>query len=83
MPKLTSKNFWYATDDVLSERELQVLDIYLTGATSKEIGKILCLSPKTIDKHRQNIFEKTKSRSPMDLLRYAVDNNLIDTNNWS
>ena len=68
---------------LLAERELQVLDIYLTGATSKEIGKILCLSPKTIDKHRQNIFEKTKSRSPVDLLRYAVDNDLIDLDNWS
>ncbi|MCK4839791.1 MAG: response regulator transcription factor [Desulfobulbaceae bacterium] len=66
----------------LTARELQVLEIYLTGASSKEIAQILCLSPKTVDKHRANIFEKTKSSSPVDLLRFAVEHNIVDLDNW-
>ncbi|MEN8141991.1 MAG: response regulator transcription factor [Thermodesulfobacteriota bacterium] len=67
---------------MLSARELQVLEIYLTGSSSKEIARLLCLSSKTVDKHRANIFEKTKSRSHMDLLRFAIDNKMIDPQNW-
>lgn len=69
-------------NNILSPRELQILEIYLTGATSKEIARLLCLSPKTVDKHRANIFEKTKSRSPMELIRFAVENKMIDPQNW-
>jgi DNA-binding NarL/FixJ family response regulator len=69
-------------NNILTARELQVLEIYLTGASSKEIAQILCLSPKTIDKHRANIFEKTKSSSPVDVLRFAVEHNIVDLDNW-
>ena len=69
-------------NNLLTARELQVLEIYLTGASSKEIGKILCLSPKTVDKHRANIFEKTKSKSTVDLLRFAVEHNIVNLDSW-
>jgi two-component system response regulator NreC len=62
----------------LSQREMQVLQMILGGAGNKKIAELLCLSPKTVEKHRANIVEKTKARTPMSLLRFAIRNNLVD-----
>jgi two-component system response regulator NreC len=66
----------------LSAREFQVLQLVLDGSTNKRIADLLCLSPKTIEKHRANIMEKAKSRTPMDLFRFAVKNKVIDPGCW-
>lgn len=66
----------------LSAREFQVLQLVLDGATNKRIADLLCLSPKTVEKHRANIMEKAKSRTPMDLFRFAVKNKVIDPGCW-
>lgn len=66
----------------LSSREFQVLQLVLDGSTNKRIADLLCLSPKTIEKHRANIMEKAKSRTPMDLFRFAVKNKVIDPGCW-
>jgi two-component system response regulator NreC len=65
----------------LSRRELQVLQMILGGAGNKKIAELLCLSPKTVEKHRANIVEKTKARTPMSLLRFAIRNNLVNIDN--
>jgi DNA-binding NarL/FixJ family response regulator len=67
----------------LSNRELQVLQMILGGAGNKKIAELLCLSPKTVEKHRANIVEKTKARTPMSLLRFAIKNNLVNIDNVS
>ena len=66
----------------LSNREFQVLQLILDGSTNKRIADLLCLSPKTIEKHRARIMEKAKSRTPMDLFRFAVKNKVIDPGCW-
>lgn len=66
----------------LSDREFQVLQLVLDGSTNKRIADLLCLSPKTVEKHRANIMEKAKSRTPMDLFRFAVKNKVIDPGCW-
>lgn len=66
----------------LSSRELQVLQLVLDGSTNKKIADLLCLSPKTVEKHRANIMEKAKSRTQMDLFRFAVKNKVIDPSCW-
>ncbi len=66
----------------LSTREFQVLQLVLDGSTNRKIADLLCLSPKTIEKHRANIMEKSKSRTPMDLFRFAVKNQIIDPEGW-
>ena len=62
----------------LSPRELQVLQMILGGAGNRQIAEMLCLSPKTVEKHRANIAEKTKAKTPMSLLRFAIKNNLVN-----
>jgi DNA-binding NarL/FixJ family response regulator len=67
----------------LSHREFQVLQLILDGSTNKRIADLLCLSPKTVEKHRANIMEKAKANTPMSLFRFAVRNKIIDPGCWS
>jgi two-component system response regulator NreC len=62
----------------LSCREFQLLRLILDGLSNKRIAHLLCLSPKTVEKHRANIMEKANSHTPMDLFRYAVKNKIVD-----
>jgi FixJ family two-component response regulator len=51
----------------LSVRELEVFGQILLGRTSKEIGQLLDLSPRTVDAHRASIRRKTGNRSWVEL----------------
>lgn len=58
---------------VLSDRELQVVELIGRGLGSKEIADRLCLSVKTIETHRQNIKKRLQLDSGSQLIRYAVN----------
>jgi len=53
----------------LSSREIDVLEGLRFGRTSKEIGRALDISPKTVDVHRANILRKMNASSAAELLR--------------
>jgi len=53
----------------LSSREIDVLEGLRLGRTSKEIGRALDISPKTVDVHRANILRKMNASSAAELLR--------------
>lgn len=57
----------------LSFRERQVLDLVVQGCTNREVGDALCISIKTVEKHRQRIMSKLGMDSTVRLARlYAV-----------
>jgi two-component system, LuxR family, response regulator FixJ len=58
--------------ETLSERERQVLDRLVAGATSKEIGRALGISPRTVEIYRAKLMAKTQAASVQDLVRRAV-----------
>nr|WP_321466507.1 response regulator transcription factor [uncultured Desulfobulbus sp.] len=62
---------------VLSDREKQVLKFVVQGCSSKKIGKILELSPRTIDHHRASLLKKFKMKNTVDLVNHVVRNALI------
>lgn len=62
---------------VLSDREKQVLKLVVQGCSSKKIGKMLNLSPRTIDHHRASLLKKFKMRNTVDLVNHVVRNALI------
>ncbi|HEV2785875.1 MAG TPA: response regulator transcription factor [Solirubrobacteraceae bacterium] len=66
-----------APDDPLSPRELEVLKLVAEGHTSDEIGQLLFISRKTVDRHRANILEKLGMRDRVELTRYAIRRGLI------
>lgn len=57
--------------DTLSNREKEVLQMVAQGKTSKDIGKLLFVSSRTIDTHRANIMRKLDLQSRIDLIRFA------------
>lgn len=65
--------------DLLTAREFQVALMLLTGVPNRDISKALNLSPKTITTYRQRIMQKTGMRSMPELLRLAIQYNLISS----
>lgn len=66
------------TYDLLSEREKQVFRMIITGQHTKIIADILNISPKTVAKHRAHIMEKLNARDLMSLVKFALNNDVID-----
>ena len=61
----------------LSSREREIFCLLLEGLSTKEIAKLLYLSPKTVDAHRLHINRKLGVRSPAELARLVADQGLI------
>ena len=64
----------------LTNREKQVLQLVVKGYTSKNIAKILCLSPRTVDHHRASLLKKFKMKKTVDLVNYVVSNSIVVPN---
>ena len=71
--KLKKETSW----ENLTQREKEVLKLVGEGYSSTEIGKILSISPKTIDKHRSNIMNKLNLHSASALTAYAIEKGLV------
>jgi DNA-binding NarL/FixJ family response regulator len=56
----------------LTDRELEVFRMIGAGDTIKEIAERLCLSPKTVEAHREHIKEKLNLKTSAQLLRFAI-----------
>lgn len=54
----------------LSEREREVLALIVEGLTNKEIGRVLSLSPRTVETHRANLFAKLQVDNLAHLIRH-------------
>lgn len=65
-------------NDILSEREMDVLLGICRGLSTQEIADKLFLSKRTVDTHRANILEKTGSNNTASLVVYAIKNNLVE-----
>lgn len=62
----------------LTEREREVLRLVVKGKSNKEIAQLLVISPKTASVHRTNIMEKLGVRNSAELVRYALENRLVE-----
>lgn len=69
--------------DLLSEREQQVFRLVVDGNSTRQIAEILCVSPKTAEKHRSNIIKKLGINDTMSMLKYAVRIGIADPEIWS
>jgi DNA-binding NarL/FixJ family response regulator len=61
----------------LSDREFEVLRLLASGLGPTEIGERLHLSVKTVSTHKARILEKLNLSSTADLVRYAMEQNLL------
>lgn len=63
----------------VTPREQEILQLIVDGYTSKEIGKKLYISPRTVDTHRSNLMQKLELKNIAELVRYAIKHNLVTT----
>ncbi len=64
-------------DDLLSNREIEIIKYFSEGMTYIEIGKKLFISPRTVETHKRNIMKKLNLATSVDLVKYAIKNNII------
>lgn len=71
-PVLSEKN-------VLSDREIEILKLICNQKTAKEIGDELFITQRTVEGHKNNLFIKTETKNVAGLVIYAIQNNLVNT----
>lgn len=64
---------------LLTDREYEIFSRIVRGATLTDIADKLSLSIKTVSTHKSNILAKMSLASNVDLVRYAIDHKLLDT----
>ena len=63
--------------ETLSQRERQILKLVAEGYRNKEIADLLCISIKTVEKHRSNLMEKLDLHDVASLTALAAEKGLI------
>lgn len=59
------------SDHSLTRREMQIVKLICDGHTNSDMAALLSLSPKTVDKHRENLMRKLQVSSVVQLIRQA------------
>jgi DNA-binding NarL/FixJ family response regulator len=62
----------------LSPKERAVIQLLAEGKTNKEVAARLDISVKTVETHRKHIMGKLDLHSMSDLVRYAIQNRIIE-----
>lgn len=62
----------------LTQREIEIFQLVVHGATSKIIGDKLSLSVRTVEKHREQIMKKLNLHDVASLTKYAIERGIID-----
>ena len=64
--------------DLLTPREEEIVKLVAEAHTNEEIGEMLFISKKTVERHRANILEKLGMRDRVELTRYAIRRGLVE-----
>ena len=63
--------------ELLTPREEEIVKLVAEAHTNEEIGEMLYISKKTVERHRANILEKLGMRDRVELTRYAIRRGLV------
>jgi len=63
---------------ILTKREKEIVKLIAEGFTNARIARHLFLSVDTVDTHRKNLYTKLNVKNTALLIRYALDNGIID-----
>ena len=74
-----SVNWDAAPHETLSDREYQVLRLLGSGKTISDIARDLGLSVKTVSTYRARVLDKLGMRTNAELMRYAIENRLLES----
>jgi len=62
----------------LSKREIEIIRFWGDGLTNKEMADKMFISTRTIESHKNHIMQKLNFKTSIDLLKFAIRNNLIN-----
>jgi DNA-binding NarL/FixJ family response regulator len=65
-------------DGPLTPRELEVTKLVAEAHTTEQIAGLLTISPRTVERHRENIMAKLGMRDRVELTRYAIRRGLVE-----
>lgn len=65
--------------DAITQREREVLKLLAEGYTNKQIGNLLNISVKTVEKHRANLIGKLDLHNVAQLTAFAIEKGLVET----
>jgi DNA-binding NarL/FixJ family response regulator len=71
--KIKKESSW----EKITSREREVLKMVGEGYQNKKIADYLCISPKTVEKHRANIMQKLDLHTASALTSYAIEKGLV------
>lgn len=63
-----------------TQREREVLDLICQGYNNEQIADLIHVSPKTVEKHKSSLFQKTDTNNTVNLIIYAFKNGLAEIN---
>lgn len=61
----------------LGKREIEILTLWGNGYTNVEIAERLFISVRTVESHKNHIMQKLGTRTTVDLLKFAIRNNIV------
>jgi DNA-binding NarL/FixJ family response regulator len=64
--------------DTLTKREREILKLIAEGYKNKEIADYLCVSLKTVEKHRTNLMKKLDIHNVATLTAFAMEKGLVN-----
>jgi len=76
-PSATPNNTGGSTWNSLTVREREVIKLVAEGSSNKEIADYLCLSIKTVEKHRSSLMRKLNLRNSAMLIAYAIEKGIV------
>ncbi|MFK7802476.1 MAG: response regulator [Anaerolineae bacterium] len=67
----------YSAIDSLTSREKEIILLVIDGLSSSEISEKLFVSKRTVEKHRSNLMNKLKLKTPTELISYVSEMSLL------
>ena len=64
-------------DQKLTERQREILQLIAEGRKAIEIADILCVSVRTVEKHKYNIMQELNLKTTADLIKYAIKEGIV------
>ncbi|MBN2166660.1 MAG: response regulator transcription factor [Marinilabiliaceae bacterium] len=75
--KLNKEHLDYRYDNVLSARQIEIIKLWGNGYSNHDIAEKLFISVRTVETHKNQIMNKLNLKNNVDLIKYAIKNNII------
>lgn len=62
----------------LSDREMEIFKLFAEGISNRVIAEKLFISVRTVETHKNNIMKKINLKTTVDLVKFAIKNNIIE-----